>query len=314
MSTLWLRPEGSHEIGLGHVMRMVALAQAAQARGMEPCFVMQDHPVAVDLPARFGFPVLSVDRWPWRLEGAAVVFDGYHFDAADHLDASERGAVVGAMDDTGTGRYEVDVLVNQNLVTGLDVQLPRHAVTLLGPRYALIRNEFLKCRGTPVGEASRLLITLGGTDTQGLARYVADAVIRTQLFDEVLLLAGRAAIADAPSSVEVVRDPESVATVFASVDAAVSAAGSTTWELLCCGVPTALIQTEDNQRHIARPLAGRGAALFLGEDRDLDVDMLQRLADRETRHALSRAGRELVDGLGARRVVDSIVSLLRHQE
>lgn len=310
MTGLWLRADASSELGLGHVMRMVALGQSARLRGLNPYFVMRHDPVSSDLPARFGFPSLGLDRWSSQdLSGHVVVFDGYQFGPGDHLRASERGAVVAAMDDFGTGRFEVDLLVNQNLPSTLDVALPAAATVLVGPRYALIRDEFRKHRQQRDGSGSRLLVTLGGTDTEGNTGRVLDAAFGVG-FDEIVLLVGRSGAEGIRPDVQVVHDPPSVGEVFASVDAAISAAGSTTWELLCCGVPTALIQTEDNQRHIARPVAERGAGLYLGDHKTLDSDVLHQLAKPGVRQRLSSEALRLVDGRGAERVVDTIVDLL----
>lgn len=314
MVSLWLRAEASAGIGLGHLMRMVALAQAARSCGSQATFVLDRDSIAAQIPSRFGFPAVPFDRWVHRmLPGQAVVFDGYGFGPTHHRDAAERGAVVVAMDDFGSGRFDVDLLVNQNLVADLQVDVPPRARVLVGPRFALIREEFLRQRRTRATAGSRLLVSLGGTDTQRLAGTVVRAALGVNRFEEIVLLAGPGARPDVPAGIQIVVDPPSVADVFATVDVAISAAGSTTWELLCCGVPTALIQTEENQRHIAGPVALRDAAIFLGTGGDIDLDAMGRLTDPSVRRRLVRRALDMVDGLGAHRVLTQIIEISRNR-
>ena len=90
-------------------------------------------------------------------------------------------------------------------------------------------------------------------------------------------------------------------------DAAVSASGSTVWELARFGVPAALVVTADNQEGIARTLSDLGATRLLGRHPGLDVAALRAaladwLADAEARAASGRLAARLADGQGARRV------------
>ena len=110
--------------------------------------------------------------------------------------------------------------------------------------------------------------------------------------------------------IEVVRAPDDVGAVFDQADVAVSAAGSTVWELCAMGIPAALVQVADNQQDVARPVADRGAAVFVGEapvEREALDSALDVLADPRPRAILSSAALELVDGLGPRRVLNALL-------
>jgi RimJ/RimL family protein N-acetyltransferase len=115
-------------------------------------------------------------------------------------------------------------------------------------------------------------------------------------------------LAEAPGDMRLLTDVDDVPALMAWADVALSAAGTTAWELACMGLPAAVVVLADNQRPIAEQLADAGAAVDLGpadavttERIAAEVESLCRDAPR--RRAQSEAGRQLIDGRGAGRVV-----------
>jgi spore coat polysaccharide biosynthesis predicted glycosyltransferase SpsG len=96
-------------------------------------------------------------------------------------------------------------------------------------------------------------------------------------------------------------------------DLAVTAGGSTCWELAFMGTPAVVMVVAENQRLIARGLEAAGMAVNLGEYRSLTRQGLEEAlrllkADSGMRAQMSRRGKAMVDGLGAERVVSAIGS------
>ena len=94
-------------------------------------------------------------------------------------------------------------------------------------------------------------------------------------------------------------------------DLAISAAGSTCFELAHLGLPALLIVTADNQVLNSQGIASRGAAVHLGTIGDLSpgalVETVERvLDDADLRDRMSDAGRRLVDGRGVERVAEAL--------
>lgn len=318
---LLIRADGSRATGLGHVMRTLAIADAARHEGLQVRYAVADDPVATQLPSRRGLPVTVLEgpadrAWLDAIRpGDVVVFDGYHFTHDDHLAARSRGARVAAVDDLGRGRFEVDVLVNHNPVVGVDYRTPEGATILLGPAYALVRAEFTGRRRLRAEGRGRLVVTFGGSDPTGSAATVVRALAAGHPFAEVAILVGpaadRIAIPEEAAALRLVRDPQNVTDLFDEAAAAVAAAGGTTWELLCMGVPTALVHVAANQEVVARGAAAAGAALNLGPASALSERLeavLAELATTERQCQLSRAGMRLVDGRGAERVLEALCS------
>lgn len=318
MTTLWVRADGSASMGLGHIMRTVALGQAARCGGLTVKFVVARDPVGTTLPARFGFPVLEVptgnDRgWVAQVCTADLVFlDGYHF-SLELLEAVlEATGRVGSMTDVPERVLPTPVIVNQTMADHADYGTTTPARLLIGPKYALIREEFFPHRKRARDFPDRALVTMGGSDPARIGPELAARTSELVARIEVTLLCGPSAPQAAVPGVAVVSDPPDVPARFAAADLAISAAGSTTWELLYLGVPSALVQVADNQRTIGPGVADAGAALFLGAAVEARLRLPEALAEltRSSRRAeLSSAAMELVDGRGPERVLEALLGL-----
>jgi spore coat polysaccharide biosynthesis predicted glycosyltransferase SpsG len=144
------------------------------------------------------------------------------------------------------------------------------------------------------------------------------AVLRqSRPFDEVVAVVGPGAELGGDwggdrSWLRVVEGIDRFAATVDTGNAALSAAGTTTWEMLCMGMPTALVQVADNQAVVASGVDQTGAAMVLGptnEALDRLPGALRRLADPLHQEELSRRALAYVDGQGATRVLDEALSL-----
>lgn len=316
---LWIRADGSAETGLGHVMRTVAIAERARHRDIDVRFLVGGSEAVLSLLADRGFGADYAGRDAEAITrmvraGDAVVFDGYRFSAEVMGATKDRGCRIGAIDDLGEGQFPVDVLLNQNPLQHTSYATLPETVTLLGPRFALVRAEFIRHRRLRASPRPRtLVVTMGGSDVAGLTTETLGLAPSRPAFDHIILVIGPSAgppPGPIPADVEIVRAPRDVASVFARGDAAVSAAGSTTWELLSMGMPTALVQVASNQRAIGPGVESAGAGVFMGEARSYAErfrDTLTVLADPDRRAGVSRRALELVDGHGADRFLRALL-------
>ncbi len=347
-ATLLVRADAGPQIGTGHLMRSLALAQAWRSAGRAATFItcckveglrdrihdagarlvplQRPHPDPTDLRATLA--VVAEARSESKSSSAAsnptwLVLDGYHFDAAYQRALRDAGARVMVVDDLAHQRhYHADVLLNQNLgAEDLDYACDTDTVLLLGCRYALLRPEFRRFgsfrRETPK-TARRLLVTLGGADPDNVTAKVIAALASgdlSRLHAKVMVGSAnphletlRDQVRHGPGNIELLTDVTDVAGPMAWADLALSAAGSTAWELAFMQVPVVLLTLAENQEPIARQMAAAGAATSLGRTENLTADTIAQQVTalcrrRNRRAAQSRAGRRLVDGRGAERVV-----------
>jgi UDP-2,4-diacetamido-2,4,6-trideoxy-beta-L-altropyranose hydrolase len=329
MTPLAIRVEAGPGIGSGHVMRCLALAHAWE----EPStFVMSARDARVEAA---GSAVVPLDALPGsrgdahatiaaaRAAGADwLVIDGYMFDVAYQRTVRAAGLHTLCVDDNGeAGSYAADIILNQNLHASqaLYARRAEPATLLLGPRYVLMRSEFAASPApAPVvpQEARRVLVTLGGgaeerllvTILEGLARTGIDELDVTVLTGGVRSAGIDAAAARIGGTVRLLEGSDRMRALMADADLAISAGGSTTWELAFMGVPSALVVVAPNQAAAAAASVAQGIAVPLGDAAALTGEEVARQVrdlalDAQRRARMSAAGQALIDGQGAARVV-----------
>ena len=336
------RLEAGAGIGMGHFMRCYALAQTCRRLGHAATFLSAgDHATlrsrlttarvgAVKLTAGHPDPadIEETVHWARGKSAAWLVVDGYQFDAEYQKRLREAGCRFVAIDDDAHAeRYYADVVLNQNIFSErLHYRFEGRPLFLRGLRYALIREEVLvhrRARRPTARRARRLLVTFGGTDPRRQTLKVVEALHGVVADLEVRVVLGPGVVAGedlrasleahgASRSIVVLRDPD-LASLMAWADLAISAAGSTCWELACLGVPAIVIAVADNQRDIARGLEEAGLGKNLGwwesvMPGDITAAVAALVDDAAARREMSRRGRALVDGGGAERVLSALLN------
>jgi UDP-2,4-diacetamido-2,4,6-trideoxy-beta-L-altropyranose hydrolase len=335
--TLLIRADANVAIGTGHVMRCLALAQAWQDSGGQCIFAMAESTPAIEqrllreklhvkcIAAASGSVEDSKGtvRLARERNAAWVVLDSYHFDSAYQFAIKASGFKLLLIDDHGQGEtYCADLVLNQNLHATPELYTSREPSTrlLLGPRYALLRREFRQCRDyqREIPEAGRkILVTMGGSDPNNVTAKVIEAI--RQLTDsdlETVIMVGGSnpnlfALGPAvrgQKSMRLVADPPNVAELMKWADVAIAAAGTTFWEICCLGLPAVLLELAKNQKGVAAAADELRIAWSLGDAAEASSctiagKLKELLSSQEIRASQSQKGRNLVDGVGAQRVL-----------
>jgi UDP-2,4-diacetamido-2,4,6-trideoxy-beta-L-altropyranose hydrolase len=258
-----------------------------------------------------------------------IVVDGYHFDSSYQRGIKDAGLKLLFIDDNGyCEQYFADLVLNQNLHAKENLYGYREGYTqlLLGSRFAMLRREFRKWKEwkreiAPI--ARKVLVTMGGSDPENMTEQVIQAINLVDLEDlKMTAVIGGSASCDNSiqcatdktfPAIRFERDPLNMPELMARADIAVSAAGSTCWELCCLSLPSLLIDVAENQTPVARELARQEIAIHLGSSKEAAViDMANQIRElllvMETRQIMAQRARELVDGEGARRVIGAMLS------
>lgn len=320
-----LRCDASAGSGVGHLVRSLALAEAAGARGWEVALLGDvDAPLGRRLVAAAGVPVRPAPadlRRALAEDGdlaSADVLHVDHYDVAGDL-RTAGGPLVSSIEDGTFGRRPADVVVDSTLgAEDADRPGDGSGTVLLGVRYAPLRAAVRAARraaGTaPAHPGDDVLVVMGGTDAFGVSAAAARLAARAGATRVRVVAAGAAADrvrAEAPGA-EVLGPQDDLPALAASAGVVLSAAGTSVWELACVGVPTAILAVTENQRTGYERAVAAGIAVGLGgldavrAGDDGAVAALRGLVgDPDRRDAVRRAGRTLVDGLGADRVLDA---------
>lgn len=348
-----IRADGNNQIGIGHVMRCLTIADALKEIGEDAIFFVADYGCEEMILERgFQCHVLETafDDMESELELLQTAMDEQKVDkllidsyyvTEEYLKRLRELVVTIYLDDVDSFPYPVDLLVNYNafakaldypngveyVENGMYSGVVKENITqvLAGPKYAPVRKEFTNCRVEIKEDVSEILITLGGSDAYNLSYKIAKELLRTVdahlnvvcgLFNLHKQALYELSVIEPKMTVyENVKD---MWTLMGKCDLAVSAAGSTMYELAAAGVPTVTFSFVENQRKIAETFGEKEAAITIGHYnsneeeeflRAISIETKKILASREKREKLIQKARETVDGQGATRIAQAISNL-----
>ena len=338
---LLIRADASSDMGVGHVMRCLALAQAWQRAGGQVVFACAKLPEPLfQRLVDEGCEVFLIDgarddcgatlECYRRIGARCLILDGYQFDGNYHSRAVGAGASVLMVDDFGNGEdYAAHWILNQNLDANPSLYERRRRGTqlLLGSRYAMLRKEYVQLAGirrTKPDGPVRVLLTMGGSDPDNLTGRLLSILnaLQATINWKIRAVLGPAnphagfLVArwrDISPRVEIVQNPPSMPALLQWPDFVITAGGGTIWEVLFMGLPAVVVSIAENQDQILKVLQKRNLAVTVGVVPDFSN--LERVAEAAVRLAempaerrrLAESGSELIDGFGADRVVAVIL-------
>lgn len=288
-------------------------------------------------------PVLAHAHWlgiDWQTDAAQtldilrdrrpdwVVVDHY---ALDHRwESQARTAVkkVMVIDDLADRKHACDLLLDQNLVekkdNRYDILTSITCVRLLGPNYALLQPQYAELHphiSPRKGPVKRILVYFGGADNRNITERAIAAfsgLNRADLFLDVVINS------DSPHAVSLRdqvkhhknivlhEDLPSLAPLMAQADLAIGAAGATSWERCCLGLPTLVISLAKNQIPIAAELDRLKFVRYVGNLEAVSLSALKEaiqevLQNEDCLAQWSKHCLDLVDGLGAKQVAKLLI-------
>jgi UDP-2,4-diacetamido-2,4,6-trideoxy-beta-L-altropyranose hydrolase len=332
--------DAGRQVGLGHMMRCLTLADNMAASGWH-CTLVAPGEVEEMLPgirAR-GHGVIGLAAGTDLLgptgelrrqisDVAVLIVDSYRSTAdweAQQRDWAERIVVI---DDLANRQHDCDVLVDQTpgrTPSNYNGLLPENCTILAGASFAMLRQLFLQQRRTQDfvrKKLGRIVINFGGSDPKGMTSKALSAAIQTGLkvdIDVVLganstVLADVLDIAenDGETNVQIHQFVDDMAALFAKADLAIGAGGSSLLEKSSLGLPSLVITTASNQDLVARNIAECGAAKVLGNHDDVDdgqlvTAILALAGSNGTLAAMSKAAANVCDGKGGLRVTAALL-------
>jgi len=326
-----IRCDAGARTGVGHLVRCVALAEELVSRNVGVRFLSDLGGVewAIAQLTQRGLSWEAPPADPAGLLAAAdrlgldaLVVDSYTLPPEHAVAVRASGRTVLAIVDGDFRGQTADIYVDQNLDAAITAP---GALGLAGLDYALLRSSVRQLRplAPPVHGSSRtpkVVAFFGGTDAYRAAPQAAALLAETGVpFDATVIGANedlRAELSAMPTGpgqrLEIIPPTDDLPKLLAGADLAVSASGTSTWELLCLGRPAALVWVVDNQilgyeRTIARGLgAGLGQLGHLGPDAVTTLRTL--LTDAELRTSLAARAWAAVDGRGVVRVADALLA------
>jgi UDP-2,4-diacetamido-2,4,6-trideoxy-beta-L-altropyranose hydrolase len=335
---LFIRVDASIQIGTGHVMRCLALAQVWRDAGGQAIFIMATETPdfktwlnaegmeVIHLPIEIGSPedAKETAKLARQFDASWVVVDGYNFGAKYQEIIKESKLQLLFIDDYGHAKqYHADIVLNQNIHAYEILYINRQPYTqlLLGTSYSLLRREFWQWRGWKRSLpliAKKLLVTLGGADPDNVTLKVIEGLQQVEVEGlEAVVVVGtsnphyeqlRSVSQESRFPIHLKRNVMNMPELMAWADVAVTAGGSTCWELAFMGLPSMILILADNQRAIAEKLQLMEVVVNLGWHENVSAveiasEVAQLVIATERREKMTRCSQELVDSQGSSRVL-----------
>ncbi|MGM0695006.1 MAG: UDP-2,4-diacetamido-2,4,6-trideoxy-beta-L-altropyranose hydrolase [Pseudomonadota bacterium] len=363
------RAEASLEIGNGHVMRCLTLADMLATLGVHCHFICREHSGhLLDLICRNGHIAHSLPAHPEHARTSSLankssigrapahahwlgvtqsedvadcasilaeikpdwlIVDHYALDARWELALKPHYRRLMVIDDLADRPHECELILDQTFGRQAEdyrAWVPTGCQLMCGSRYALLRPEFAELRSYSLRRRAQpqlreLLITMGGVDKDNATGKVLD-VLRTSLLPvdcRITVVLGPTApwLAEVelhaqsmPWPTRVLVGVSDMARLMADSDLAIGAAGSTSWERCCLGLPSIVLVLAENQRFISSQLDRAGAAEAVDPSADGFEAKLQRLIANYCMPGQlaqkSAKAATVCDGLGAQRVGNAL--------
>ncbi|MHC8371006.1 UDP-2,4-diacetamido-2,4,6-trideoxy-beta-L-altropyranose hydrolase [Pseudomonas sp. MDT1-85] len=344
-----IRADASPTIGSGHIARCLTLARVLRKQGAHVAFACRLLPGhRLDSLQAEGFATFALAQrypdedpqqaiesmLPWQADIAAlgqaleshpafdwIIVDHYGLDHHWQTAARRWAPRIAAVDDLATRQYSVDLLLNQNLSGTPEAYaslLTPDCQTLLGPRFALLRDEFC-CPAIEIKpRARRVLVNFGGFDA---AMQTHHAMLALADFHELEIdfvagadnpaLEQMQSLVDYRPNWRLHSFVSDFYQLMTEADLFIGAGGGTSWERAAMGLPTICIAVSNNQQANGEVMAASGAHVFMGNREQVSVEHLRQaivfvMGNQGIRQSLAERSRQLVDGRGAQRVAAAL--------
>jgi len=362
------RVDASTHIGSGHLMRCLALALHMKAMGFEVAFVMRhfsgelshvvkQHGINVHmlstgksifegnhhcqygswLGVDYNDEIKQVTQVVLRLKPSWVVVDHYGIDDKWHEKIQDLNCQLVVIDDLADRQIKSDIVVDQNYLphyeTRYEALTPKYTNFLLGPKFALLRQEFNDITTREILFKSRIdekiiCICFGGSDLSnetmkalrgllmvGISDFTVNVIVGSnyQHLQELELVVSEF------NNMSLFIQIDNVAMHMASCVLMIGAVGTMTWERCCTGTPSIVASIADNQIPTAQFMEEKGHHCYVGHfnqttKSDYAKAVRLMMTSEEKLQEQHFQVKELVDGLGVSRVAYMIMKLTKKHD
>ena len=258
-----VRADSSKTMGFGHITRSLTLARALQDAGADVVSVGQGMREGIALSSSFQ-DLQIIERAPSHdadeveqilaLQPDGVVTDGYHFSRNFFEQLDKASIPYAAIDDNGeTEAINPIAIHNQNPHANRELygDFFDEPLFMLGLNFALLRPEVTKLAAKPHKKSGKIVVSLGGTDSENLTVPITSALIDSgygvainERFKDAL---NRARNDVGHSDKIEFFPPQMFLKTLRSAKLAVLGAGTSLWEANALGTPAVGVIVAENQ-------------------------------------------------------------------
>lgn len=341
---------GGSNIGMGHIFRSMSLAEAFKGNNAEVKFIskyatgqqtlrenefilisLQGNEVGTD-----GFNYGSSEELKKDLHDIKkilaseqpdiIVVDSYNVNYEFFYEIGKLTKCLIYIDDICAFNYPVDIIINGNITgpfLGYENKF-KNQILLLGLKYNLIRQEFFKIpKHNVLKKCDSIMISTGAADPHNMTIKILRALLSNGKFKDytINVIIGKAfndsstvqikEIALMNNSIVLYENPSKMSEIMCKSDLAITAGGSTIYELFACGVITFAFIYANNQKEIVETSEKKGYLINLGYYNELKeqdmIEVITRVADDyELRKSIVEKIQGVIDCKGTQRIISEV--------
>lgn len=323
---IFIRADGGEKIGLGHIMRCITLAIELRKINTVTfiCVNKTEYLSGIKVLSANGFHVIKINHKDLINEIIKIqsnykydllITDSYDVDEGYFETLKRYFKFTGYIDDINRCFMNVDFIINQNINAHLlnyTNNVKADTKLYLGSRYCMIREEFRNASEDKIinDDISDILITLGGSDRNFVTMKILQYLNKLQQNIHVVIGSGFSSLikekilkyADIYEKVYVYENGD-MAKLMKMCDIAVSACGSTLYELCAMKVPSIGIIIAENQRASAQFMKDKGLILEALDESEINkqiiVESIQKLLSRKKRKEMIRSMSKCINTYGS---------------
>lgn len=342
------RLDANSSVATGHMFRCISIAKKCRQKGEECIFLLaEDEYTEILHKEGFLYRILNIkwDDWDYGIDivkqclreckADCLVVDSYRVTAGFFRELIKEIPIF-YMDDLCTEVYEISAALHyseweQEHILA-DLYKETDVKVYSGMKYMPLREAFEK-EGEETGKKYRILITTGGSDTYHITLKLLEAIAKDECLknENICAVLGKMntdkekidEIGRLYSNICIMQNISNMDEVMRQSCYAVTAGGTSVYELMASGVPFVCFGFSDDQKYFGKRLEAHGNALWAGDARDGVDDLvagiiagLKKLTnmDRCEQRELIQKNRALIDGQGAARIADIVIDLCREKD
>lgn len=333
-----IRADANEQIGTGHVMRCLSVAKAFALRGIEALFVTADekgnalieqngfHSVCLnsvwtDLEAELPALQFVINKY----QPSFLLIDSY-FVTQNYFQVLSKLVKTAYIDDMNKERWDVDAIINYNIfasVFNYSWYNTTRTKLIIHPRFAPLREEFKNCPEHTINTYVKdIIVSAGGADPEHITKKILKKICSVTPDIRFHFVVGALnprleeikSLASENFNAVLHINESHMSDLMKKCDIAISAAGTTLYELCACGIPTITYTLADNQLVAAEQFEAQGVMISAGDCRGddefierVETNLTQLAAKVDLRRELSQKMQALVDGNGSERLVEELL-------
>ncbi len=341
---IFFRVDSSFNIGFGHLNRCLILAEIFKKRKIKVHFICKNLKGNVTNEIKFkGYNLHLIKNVKnsnyedylntrkileeYETETCYLVIDNYRWDEKYEQKLRFLVKKIIVIDDLANRKHDCDLLIDQNLYSNFERRynklVPKNCQKLLGPKYVLLRKEFLTSKKkTQINSISKIFVSFGGQDVSNQTIRVLSAIKKSRLnYKKINFLVNKSninlknlrKISKNMKGVVISTNAKKLTKLIQNSDLCIGASGSMTWERAYLGIPSIVSILSENQLEIAKTMERKKCIYNMGRSKNVKISDYQKIFDKlkiNELNSMSQRNKKVIDGKGIFRINKIIFSKL----